>query len=74
LDRTTNILSSRWTRLTVRVVPLGYLSWIEVDIGFRNPRLVLQGGQVGGTGGIAAGFAGFAGSQGRIEGMAGRIA
>lgn len=34
-----NLLSTRSTTLTVRVRPLGYLEYIEVDIGFNNPAL-----------------------------------
>ena len=41
IDRASNILSTRTARITVRVRPLGYLSWIEVDIGFVNPKLVV---------------------------------
>lgn len=47
LDRTTNVLSSRWVRMTVRLLPLAYLSWIEVVIGFENPALTLAGGAGG---------------------------
>lgn len=39
LTRDSNVLSSRSTTLTVRVRPLGYLEYIEVDIGFTNPAL-----------------------------------
>lgn len=39
LKRDSNILSTRSTTLTVRVRPLGYLEYIEVDIGFNNPAL-----------------------------------
>lgn len=41
IDRDSNILSTRTARITVRVRPLGYLSWIAVDIGFVNPKLVV---------------------------------
>lgn len=40
LGRASNVLSSRSTTLTVRVRPLGYLKWIEVQIGFENPALI----------------------------------
>lgn len=39
LKRDSNVLATRSTTLTIRVLPLGYLSWIEMDIGFRNPKL-----------------------------------
>lgn len=41
MNRADNILSTRSTTVRVRVVPLGYLSWIEYDIGFSNPALEL---------------------------------
>lgn len=40
LDRATNVLSTRSATLTVRVRPLGYLKWIEVQVGFENPALI----------------------------------
>jgi len=39
LKRDSNVLSTRSTTLTVRVRPLGYLEYLEVDIGFSNPAL-----------------------------------
>jgi hypothetical protein len=39
LRRDSNVLSTRSTTLTVRVRPLGYLEYLEVDIGFSNPAL-----------------------------------
>ena len=39
LKRDSNVLSTRSTTLTVRVRPLGYLEYIEADIGFVNPAL-----------------------------------
>lgn len=39
LKRDSNVLSTRSTTLTVRVVPVGYLSHLTIDIGFRNPAL-----------------------------------
>jgi len=39
LKRDSNVISTRSTTLTVRVRPLGYLEYIEVDIGFNNPAL-----------------------------------
>ncbi|MCS7069095.1 MAG: DUF2586 family protein [Meiothermus sp.] len=39
LKRDSNVLSTRSTTLTVRVRPLGYLEYIQVDIGFANPAL-----------------------------------
>lgn len=39
LKRDSNVLSTRSTTLTVRVRPLGYLEYIETDIGFVNPAL-----------------------------------
>lgn len=39
LKRDSNVLSTRSTTLTVRVRPLGYLEYIEADIGFSNPAL-----------------------------------
>lgn len=40
LKRDSNVISSRSTTLTLRVRPLGYLEYIETDIGFSNPALV----------------------------------
>lgn len=37
VKRDTNVLSSRRTSAVVRILPLGYLEWIELDIGFINP-------------------------------------
>jgi len=42
IDRASNLLATRTARITIRVRPLGYLSWIETDIGFVNPKLVVQ--------------------------------
>lgn len=42
IDRDSNILSTRTATITVRVRPLGYLSWLGVDIGFVNPKLVVS--------------------------------
>lgn len=39
VKRDTNILSTRRTVGKIRVRPLGYLEWIEMDIGFDNPAL-----------------------------------
>ena len=41
IKRDTNVLSTRATTLTVRLIPLGYLSYITVDIGFTNPSLAV---------------------------------
>lgn len=37
--RTDNILSTSTLRVTIRLIPLGYLKQIEVTIGFLNPQL-----------------------------------
>lgn len=39
VDRTVNILSTETLKVTVGIVPLGYLKQIKVTIGFRNPAL-----------------------------------
>ena len=42
LNRTDNILSTRATTLTLRVLPKGYLSYLTLDVGFNNPKLALS--------------------------------
>jgi hypothetical protein len=42
LKRDSNILSTSATTLTVRVVPKGYMKYLTIDIGFRNPALEVQ--------------------------------
>lgn len=39
VDRTTNILSTSTLFIRHRIVPLGYVKFIEQEIGFRNPAL-----------------------------------
>lgn len=38
VSRTENILSTQTLPITVRVLPLGYSKFIEVDLGFNNPQ------------------------------------
>jgi len=40
MNRTTNILSTNSEPVTVRVLPLAYLKFIQTNIGFTNPALV----------------------------------
>jgi hypothetical protein len=39
VSRVDNIISTKTINVTVRVVPLGYLKTINLDLGFRNPAL-----------------------------------
>lgn len=39
IDPTQNVLSSSFLSAKVRMVPLGVVRWLELDIGFRNPKL-----------------------------------
>jgi Protein of unknown function (DUF2586) len=42
LSRTDNVLSTMTLTGTARVIPLAYPEWIELDVGFANPALIVQ--------------------------------
>jgi hypothetical protein len=39
VNRTTNVLSTSTLPITLRILPLGYSKYIQLDVGFKNPNL-----------------------------------